>query len=74
MKDGAETRAARDAVADASVLGVVAFLEDVDPDGDWGVRDGERALRERATDLATQGVLDEIVTAAEVVAMLAVRS
>ena len=72
MNSGA--KAARDAVADAHILGVVAFLEDVDPDGEWSVRDGERALRDRASDLAAQGVIDDIIDAADLAGMLAVRS
>ena len=64
------TKEARDLVADAPVLRVVALLEDIDPDGEWSANDGEESLRSRAADLAHQAVVDGILDVPALAAIL----
>jgi hypothetical protein len=66
-------RIARDMVADADVRGCVAFLLDVDPDGEWSIRDASRVLRERAEDMAVQGIVDDIIDVDTLAALLSVQ-
>ena len=43
-------RLVREAIADAHILAVVALLTELDPDGEWDVRQGSQALRRAALD------------------------